>query len=151
MSYAKIAPLRNNVVIQPDAPKTETESGFVIPEAYRQLAPMSGIVVKLGDGPERDKRIRARAVARCLAILDDATIEAATPDEAIILAKEEIGRYLRDASDHTQHICDIGQRVIFPMEAGHEIILNEDSEHAVVIVPEDSVLAVYDAELESVA
>ena len=141
-----VKPLGHRVVVIPDKPATHTEGGILIPDAFQDMPAMSGVVHAVGDGCERDKRIRARTVARCLSILDDATIEAATPMEALLLAKEEIGRYLRDATDHTEHACEVGQRVIFPMEAGHEIVLNEDTENAVVIVSEDSILAVYDAE-----
>ena len=140
-----IKPIGHRIVVLPDAAPTQTESGLYIPDAHQDTPPMSGTVIRLGDGPARDVSIRARTVARCLAILDDATLEAATATEALILAKEEIGRYLRDVSE-AEHICDVGQRVIFPMEAGHEIVLNEDTDQAVVIVSEDSVLAVYDAE-----
>jgi len=142
----EIRPLGHRIVIRPDQPAAASQGGILIPEAYQDMPAMSGIVQAVGDGPERDKRIRARTVARCLSILDDAVIEAATPMEAILVAKEEIGRYLRDASDNSTHACEVGQRVIFPMESGHEIVLNEDAEHAVVIVSEDSILAVYDAE-----
>lgn len=143
---SEIRPLGHRIVIRPDQPAEASQGGILIPDAYRDMPAMSGIVQAVGDGCERDKRIRARTVARCLSILDEASIEAATPTEAILIAKEEIGRYLRDATDNAQHICEVGQRVIFPMEAGHEIVLNEDTEHAVVIVSEDSILAVYDAE-----
>ena len=144
MDCKAIKPLGHRIVVIPDRAPEMTTSGLYIPEAHNDIPPMSGIVQTLGDGPERDKRIRARAIARCLSILDEASIEAATNAEALILAKEEIGRYLRDSSEQT-HICEVGQRVIFPMEAGHEIVIGEDTENAVVIVAEDAVLAVWDS------
>jgi len=140
-----IKPIGHRIVVQPDAPVTETASGFVIPDAYADTPPMSGIVLRVGDGPARDKHIRARAIARCLAILNDATVEAASPLEALRITQDEIARYLRDASE-LGPVCEVGQRVIFPMEAGHEIVLNEATDESVVILSEDSVLAVYDAE-----
>lgn len=140
---SRIRPIGHRVVVLPDRAPTQTASGLYLPETT-DVPPMSGIVQAVGDGLERDTRIRARTIARCLSILDDATIEAATSAEALILAKEEIGRYLRSANEQT-HICEVGQRVIFPMEAGHEIVLGEDTENAVVIVAEDSILAVWDA------
>jgi hypothetical protein len=57
-----------------------------------------------------------------------------------------MARYMADIED-VPHVAEAGQRVIFPMEAGHEIVLGEDTEGAVVIVSEDSILAVYDNEV----
>ena len=145
MACNQIRPIGHRIVVIPDRAPDMTASGIYIPEVHNDIPPMSGTVQVLGDGPERDKRIRARTVARCLSILDNAEIESATPAEALAIAKEEIGRYLRDAGEQT-HVCEVGQRVIFPMEAGHEIVIGEDTDNAVVIVAEDSILAVWDAQ-----
>lgn len=142
---ADIRPLGHNLLVQPDTPPTTTASGILIPEAYQDTPAMSGVVLRLGDGPARDKQIRAKAIARCLSILNDATVEAGTAREAIAVAQDELARYLRDATA-IESVCRVGQRIIFPMEVGHEIVLNEDTAGAVVILSEDSVLAVYDAE-----
>ena len=140
-----VRPLGHRIVVRPDSPVTASEGGIFIPETYQDVPAMSGIVERVGDGAERDTRIRTRTIARCMAILDDAEVEAGTPSEAIALAKDELARYLRDAGE-IGHVCEVGQRVIFPMEAGHEIVIGEDTENALVIVSEDSLLAVYDAE-----
>jgi len=140
-----LKPLGHRMVVLPDRPVTETESGLYIPDAYQNQPAMSGIVQRVGDGPERDRRLRSKAIARCMQILDDAEVESATLTEALILARDEMSRYLRDVAE-LEHIAEVGQRVIFPMEAGHEIVLGEDTEGAMVIVSEDSILAVYDNE-----
>lgn len=145
-----LKPLGHRIVIRPDKPVTATESGIYIPEIYQDMPAMSGTVERLGTGPERDKRIRARTIARCLTILDEAEADH-PPVVALAVFRDEVGRYLRDATDNTDHIAEVGQRVIFPMEAGHEIVLGERTEETRVIVSEDSILAVYDAALESVA
>ena len=137
-----IRPIGHRVVVIPDAPATETESGIFIPEQYQDTPPMSGIVQTLGDGPVRDQRIRTRTIAHCLSILDDAQREAATSCEALTLAREEMGRYLVAQADAT-HVCHVGQRVIFPMEAGHEIIVGESAD-PMVVLSEDAILAVYE-------
>ena len=147
----QIRPLGHKILVKPDRPVTQTESGLYIPEMSQDMPAMSGIVERVGSGPDRDKRIRARAIARCLCILNDAEVDAGTAREAIVVAREEIGRYLRDATENLEHICEVGQRVIFPMEVGHEIVLGEDTDDAWIIVSEDSLLAVYDPALESVA
>lgn len=147
---AEIRPLGHRIVVKPDKPVTASEGGILIPEQYQDVPAMSGIVLRVGDGAARDRRIRAATIARCLAMLDDAEREAATSAEALYVARDELGRYLRDSGE-MESVCAVGQRVIFPMEAGHELVLNEDTDGAVVIVGEDSILAVYDTVLESVA
>jgi co-chaperonin GroES (HSP10) len=139
----EVRPLGHRLLIVPDRPVTATEGGIVIPDAYNDTPPMSGIVKSVGSGHLRDRRIRKAAIARCMAILDGADIEAATRWEAMALAKERMAVYLRDAED-LESIAEVGQRVIFPMEAGHEIVIGEHEE-SLVIVAEESVLAVWDA------
>lgn len=145
MTLTPVRPLGHRLVIQPDTAPTQTEGGILLPETAAGLPPMSGTVIRRGDGSARDARLRAKVIARCAAILADAMVETATPGEALVMAQEEIARYLRDVTE-VEPLCEVGQRVIFPMEAGHEIVLGEDAEAAVVILDEDSVLAVYDAE-----
>lgn len=136
----EIRPLRNLIVIQPDPPATETASGFLIPNAIDQPA-MSGRVVALGDGPARDARVRTAAVSRCLTILDDAAVESATKDDAVSLAKAEMQRYLQQATE-IEHICQIGDRVLFPMEAGYEVTISEDEDSTRIFISEDAIVAV---------
>lgn len=143
-SAYRVRPLGHRLLIVPDTLPETTDSGILIPDAYRDTPPMSGIVAQVGNGYLRDRTVRKKAIARCLSLLADAQLEAATADEAIAIAKDEMGRYLREI-DALESVAAIGQRVIFPMEAGHEIVIGE-SEQALVLVSEDSVLAVYDAE-----
>ena len=141
----ELKPLGHRLLIRPDRPVTQTSGGILIPEQYQETPAMSGIVERIGSGHERDRRVRKAAIARCMSILDDAEVEAGTEREALVIARDEMLRYLRD-SDELDSIADVGQRVIFPMEAGHEIVLDEDAGGAVVIVSEESVLAVWDVE-----
>lgn len=107
---------------------------------------MSGIVVALGDGGSQPRtvRVRATAIKACIDIVREVDQTFRHPS-ATQMALDELGRFLQHEPP-VEHVCDVGQRVIFPMEAGHEIVLNEDADGAVVIVAEDSILAVYDAE-----
>ena len=138
----QLRPLGHRIHIKPDAPPTQTASGLYIPDSIADdVPPMSGIVTRIGDGHYRDRRIRQAAIAHCLAILDDAEIEAMSKAECVQLARDEMGRYM-------QHVCkadpivQVGDRVVFPMDRGHEIVFNEDTDGAVVILNEDDVLAV---------
>lgn len=138
-----VRPLGHRLLIVPDKPVEQTTSGILIPDAYNDTPPMSGIVQAVGSGHLRDRRIRKAAIARCMAIIDDAQVESASAAEALLLAKDEMSRYLREAEE-LESIANVGQRVIFPMEAGHEIVIGEHEE-ALVIVAEESILAVWDA------
>ena len=140
-----IRPLGHRLLIAPDAAATMTDSGIVIPEAYTDTPPMSGVVLRVGDGYLRDRRIRTKTIARCLRLIEDAEAEAAGAVEALVTAKDEMQRYLREA-ETLASIAAVGDRVVFPMEAGHELVLGEDADHPLVIVSEDSILAVLDAE-----
>lgn len=140
---SELRPIGHRLLVLPDRPSEHTTSGIYIPDAYNDTPAMSGIVVRVGSGYERDRRIRSAAIARCMAILDDSDVEAATGREAVVLAKEEMARYLRDAGG-IESVASVGQRVVFPMEAGHELVLGEDSSNAMVLVAEDSVLAVFE-------
>lgn len=145
-----LRPLGHRIVVLPDRPVTETESGLYIPDAYQDTPAMSGIVQRLGDGAMRDRRIRTASISRCLSILEDAYTNASSGVEAFVTARDEMQRYMSDIED-LPHVAEVGQRVIFPMEAGHEIVFGEDADGAVVIVSEDSILAVYDTEKEQAA
>jgi co-chaperonin GroES (HSP10) len=141
-----LRPLGHRIHIKPDAQPTQTEGGLYIPDAIADdVPPMSGIVTQIGNGPYRDQRIRTAAIARCLAILDDAEIEAVSKAECVQLARDEMCRYLHNIAKGEPTV-QVGDRVVFPMDKGHEIVFNEDNESEEVILNEDDVLAVYDAQ-----
>lgn len=137
-----LRPLGHRLLVRPDPAPTHSEGGILIPDVYAVHPPMSGRVIRQGDGSKRDRELRRATIAHCLAILDEADKEAATGREAILIARDELRRYMARAE--RRHVCEVGDRVLFPMEAGHEIVLGERTEEAVVILDEDSVLAVVD-------
>lgn len=141
-----LRPLGHRIHVKPDAQPTKTEGGLYIPDAIADdVPPMSGIVTRIGNGPYRDQRIRQAAIARCLAILDDAEIEAVSKAECVQLARDEMSRYMQQLAKGEPTV-QVGDRVVFPMDRGHEIVFGEDTDGAVVILNEDDVLAVYDAQ-----
>lgn len=141
---AAIRPLGHRIVVTPDAPAAQSEGGILIPDAYRDTPAMSGVVQCVGDGYLRDRRMRSVTIARAMSLMDEAREGAGTGAEAIATWRDLMQRWLREI-EACASICEVGQRVIFPMEAGHEIVLGERTDDAVVIVSEDSILAVYDA------
>lgn len=145
-----ITPVGHRVLVRPDQPATQSEGGILIPDAYRETPAMSGIVLRVGNGYLRDQRMRSVTIARAMGLMDEARADAATGAEAIAVWRDLMQRWLREI-EACASICEVGQRVIFPMEAGHEIVLGEDTDESVVIVSEESILAVYDAAEETAA
>ena len=145
MENIRLKPIGHRIHIKPDAQPTQTEGGLYIPDAIADdVPPMSGIVTQIGNGPYRDQRLRQATIARCLAILDEAEIEAVSKAECVQLARDEMIRYMQ-AVAKGEPTVQVGDRVVFPMDKGHEIVFNEDTDGAVVILNEDDVLAVYEA------
>lgn len=140
----QLKPLGHRILIRPDKPPETTESGFVIPYAV-DPPPMSGVVVTLGDGPYRERQLKRAVVARCLAILDRADADHGNPELVIREARNEMQAYMASA-EAIGHLVREGERVIFPMAAGHEIVLGENAEDALLVMSEDSILAVCESE-----
>lgn len=147
----RLRPLGHRIHVTPDAQPVLTAGGIHIPDSIADdIPPMSGIVTRVGNGPYRDQRIRQAAVVRCLAILDEAEIDAVTKAECVSLARDEMLRYMSHVFS-VNPMVQVGDRVVFPMDRGHEIVLNEDLGGKVVILNEDDVLAVYETTQEKVA
>lgn len=138
-----VHPLRNLIAVRPDPLPDETEGGIVRPGAYAYAPPVSGTVVAIGQGVREATRRRKAIITRCLQIVEDAD-DAVTKDEAITRIRDGLVGYLR--SDEDVHACAVGQRVIFPPEAGKEVVLGDSEEHTLVMLAEDELLAVYDKE-----
>lgn len=134
------APIGRRVVVTPDPVATETASGFLIPGAMHQPQ-MSGRVTAVGNGSAREWRIRCATITRCQSILEQAEVEAVTSDDALRMARAELARYLRQADDLGHPFAE-GDRVLFAAEAGHEIVMNEATHDAVLVLHEDDILAV---------
>lgn len=139
-----LRPLGHRVHVRPDTPVTETDSGIVIAPAYADTPPMSGTVIAVGTGPEHDARVRAFAIRDCIKAVSEIDEQFRHP-QATQACLDELGRLLRQ-EPAPEHEVQIGDRVIFPMDAGHEIVLGEDNAHSTVILNEDSILAVYEQE-----
>jgi co-chaperonin GroES (HSP10) len=134
-----IRPVGPRIAVKPDRRPETTESGFIIPQSAYVEPPMSGVVIAVGDWPATLRRVYARAVKDAIDCVNghpDAGRWSTRYDVA-----EDLGKLLMEAPNPEHHV-NVGDRVLFPMEAGHEIILNEDTDDAIVILNEDSVLAV---------
>jgi co-chaperonin GroES (HSP10) len=127
-----LQPIGHRILIQPDAPPEETASGLVLPQE-RDHIPMSGTVVAVGNGPARDVRIRACAIARCMAIVLDET-DRDTALTALRRYKAEVERYAGTIA--------VGDRVAYPVDAG--LLLKEDGTDYIVLNEEDAAVLVTD-------
>lgn len=129
-------------MVKPDRRPETTASGILIPQAAYHEPPMSGVVMAVGDWPATLKRIWTRAVKDCIDRIEDA--DSADASDCAYFGGL-LGQLLQEAPSPEHHV-HVGDRVIFPMEVGHEIVLNEDTDEAYVILPEDSIIAVYEME-----
>lgn len=145
-----LRPLGSRILVTPDAIATETASGFVIPETYRNMPAMSGIVQALGTGPDSHRRIRSVSIARCIAIVEELAEQFPEATDYANAVRDGLGRYFAQMTE-LDHICAVGDRVVFPMEAGHQIVVGEDTEGAVLVLSEDAVLLVCEPAVEVAA
>lgn len=151
----ELRPLGHRIHIRPDSPVTQTTGGIIIAPAYNDQPPMSGTVIAVGNGPEHDievaRRARAAAIRDCMAVTDEIGETFRHSSESQLI-REELGRLLRCVptwrSDDAVHEVNVGDRVIFPMDEGHEIVIGEDQQQSTVILNEESVLAVCESETQ---
>lgn len=123
-----LKPLGHRILVKPDTPPEATDSGLVLPQD-RHHVPVSGVVMAVGDGPQRDQRIRLAAIARCMALAADCS----SPD-----ALAAMRRY-RDEIERFDPPLAVGDRVVYPVDAGLEI--TEDG-HTYILLNQDDVAVI---------
>lgn len=148
-----LKPVGHRILVTPDTQDDQTASGLVLP-GDRDYVPVSGIVSAVGDGPERDQRIRLACIARCMSIVEELgeSVESkqrhcdSECDEAWQLARDivdEMRRY-KNQVEQFDGTLQVGDRVVYPAESGLKvsqdgqdyILLNEDD--VVVIATEEA-------------
>lgn len=149
-----VRPLGHRIHVKPDATHIEqTTGGIIVPDAYADVPSMSGTVIALGSGPERDldreRRVRALAIKDCIDAVSEADDQFRHPPVTQVIL-DNLGRMLRlDPPDAgLSYDVKVGDRVIFPMDAGHEVVIGEDAKGATVILTEDSILAVVEPDAQ---
>lgn len=131
-------PTGHRILIQPDAPPTQSASGLILP-ADRDHVPVSGTVIALGTGPARDQRIRAACIARCIAIVEELAEMGVHGLDVIA----ELRRYKNDI-ERLGHLVAVGDRVVYPVDAG--LALSEDGADY-ILLNEDDVIVIADAQV----
>lgn len=143
MTGHDLVPIRGNVIVQPDPVATHTDGGLLIPETASMPPPMSGTVLRVSDLDQRLLRSRVATVAHCLRLLD-------THGSAKVCCsqvRDAMTDYMRGlANDTDAAAVKVGDRVVFPMEAGHQLTIGEDLEGSVLVIPQDALLAIVPAE-----
>lgn len=137
-----IRPIGCKIAVKPDRAPTETASGFLIPDVT-DIPPMSGTVIAVGNGPASHSRLvktRATALRDAIDAVDEVSEQFRHP-AALQVASENLARLLR-STPAAEHLVKVGDHVIFPMNAGHEVVLGENTDEAVLILDEDAVLGV---------
>ena len=126
-----LRPLHHRILVIPDEQPTETETGLILPDDHDHV-PVSGTVAAVGPSGSRLRfEARQRAIRDCCETIDRVAQTFQQP-AALQVAREEVASLL-GTWDLEHDICE-GARVVFPVEAGHEmtqdgvryILLNED-------------------------
>lgn len=117
--------LGHRVLIIPDEAPTMTASGLLLPQD-RPYQPTSGTVHLVGEGSERDAKIRRATIKKCIALLDAGCTVAAL-------------RHLMQEGDVQGSTVEVGQHVIFPAECGLNI--TDDGTPYVLLNEDDIVIA----------
>lgn len=130
--------LGHRVLIKPDTPETETESGLVLPEDRDHVA-TSGTVVAIGeDGSEQGYRAYQQGVRDCLAVIQCQESEWNFP-ASLQVTREEVAKMLRR---HPDYDIGVGDRALFPADAGQDVTIAGES---YILMPIDDVLATVSA------
>jgi len=134
-----LRPLGHRVLIRPDDQPTESEAGLILPE-NRDHVPVSGTIVAVGNGPERDQRIRLAVISRCVSIVEElASMGVRDPQDYLT----EMGRY-RDHLERFDPPIRVGDRVVYPVEAG--LAVTEDGVSYVLMREDEVAIVVHDTE-----
>ena len=139
MTSSDLTPLRGNVIVQPDEVEQVTGSGIFIPETASMPPSMSGTVLRVSDLDYRLLRARVATVAHCLRLLDTH----GSAHSCCSQVREAMASYMRGLANETDSASvKPGDRVVFPMEAGHQLVVGEDLNGSVLVIPQDALLAI---------
>jgi len=142
MTGSDLTPIRGNVLVQPDPVATHTDGGLLIPETASMPPPMSGIVLRVSDQDSRILRARVGTVAHCLRLLDTH----GSAKTCCAQVRDAITDYLRGLANASESSAvKVGDRVVFPMDAGHQLTVGEDLDGSVLVIPQEALLAIVPA------
>jgi co-chaperonin GroES (HSP10) len=139
MTAGDLSPLRGNVLVRPDETERVTDSGLFIPDTAAVAPSMSGTVLRVSDTDYRLLRARVATVAHCLRLLDTHGSAHACCSQV----RDAMTDYMRGlANDSEFASVKPGDRVVFPMESGHQLVVGEDLDESVLVIPQDALLAI---------
>lgn len=133
-----LKPLGHRILVKPDGQDEQTASGLVLP-GDRDYVPTSGTVVAVGDGPERDARIRSKTISRCVGVVAELTEGASVSVEVDKLVYDilaELGRY-KNQVERFEAGLRVGDRVVYAAESG--LKLTEDGQDYILLNEDDAV------------
>lgn len=131
-----LRPLGHRILVKPDLPPEQSESGLILPQD-RDTVAVSGVVVETGPGGSTMRyQARQRAIKDCLEVVESAMARyGGFPPYQIV--KNEIAGLLGSSDPEREvHVWD---RVAFPAECGLEVTVDGE---AYVILHEDDVAVV---------
>lgn len=151
MEIVHLRPLTGQIHVRPDPSPTHSDGGIVIPDAYRDMPPMSGTVIAVGppdlDTQRKVTAIRARAIRDCLAAVEHVS-ETFRYTAELQVVREDIAGILR-CEPTPEPGVQVGDRVVFPYTAGCDVVLGENADGRTIILRERDVIA--KVEVEAVA
>jgi co-chaperonin GroES (HSP10) len=134
-----LRPLGHKILVKPDAPPTETESGIIL-MSDRRDPEMGGEVVSVGNGPASAHRIRTFTIARCMKLLDETADR--VPAQALrVQLMDAFARYQMEQVRISE--VQEGDQVIFPYTAGQKIQVDDQT---YILLAEDDISAVWKTE-----
>jgi len=141
-----LRPIRNRILIRPDAAETETASGLVIPDNAKDRYAMSGEVIALGPechGPAY--RIRAAVLASVEERLDRVNAEAGIADlehhDFIEAFRGELRALLANFYDAAADSVQVGMHVCFPSECATDV---SEGKEPLILVKESDLSAAWE-------
>ena len=131
----ELRPLGDRILIRPDAPPPVSDI-IHMPDIADRNVEMSGEVIALGDGPQRDARLKREILVDVREMLQECFETFRQQDSALkAMVDDELGRYA--AIRPTEYEVKVGDRVVFPWSAGVKV--QWDGEDLILLTEADPV------------
>jgi co-chaperonin GroES (HSP10) len=139
----RLIPHGFSVLIEPDPPPEQTDSGLILMPEDRTHMATSGVVVAVGKGSKRLWDERQKAYRKALAAIDRLIV---SPMDVVLNARDAVWMAMQEREPTPS--VHVGDRVVFAAEAG--LTVNDDGKDY-ILLEEDRVVIVVEEEESAVA